>query len=116
MRSKKMVATFSPRTRPMVAPQPGEEGFANWEEVNEQYQAVVQAKSAIAARSPALFAAMEQGEAGNVAGATPQAAATALRGILGTTLENINTTDQALDEDDLDWRDLVPLHRQLYGG
>jgi hypothetical protein len=118
MRSSKVVANYSPSGPPPVRPAPEEQPrFARWEEVDEQYRAVSRARAVLAARSPALFAvAGERGAAGAIARASPEEAAARLRELLGRTLRNIDQTLPKLDSGDLDWRDLVPLHDQLYAG
>ena len=116
-KSKKEVATYSPGTPPMVRPGADDKGFAKYESVDEQYKAVQKVRALLASQNPALFAVSgERGEAGKVAGMTPQDAATRLRDILSTTSKKIAETDPKIDSNDLDWRDLVPIHSQLQGG
>jgi hypothetical protein len=119
MRSDRSVATYSPEARPMQRPTGAERlGFADWDEVDRHYRAVATVRARLASRDPAVFAAVAAGpgEAGRLAAMTPEAAAGRLRELLGATLRSIDTTDPMLDAGALDWRDLVPLHDQLFGG
>jgi hypothetical protein len=118
-RSKKVIATYSPGTPPMMRPAPEEVSkFAKYEDVDKQYKAVSQARAVLAARNPAVFAVAEAGHGAprEVAKATPEQAAAKLAELLGTTLRNIEETEPKIATGDLDWRDLVPIQHQLFKG
>jgi hypothetical protein len=116
-RSDRSVATFSPLGPPMQRPGAGEAGFGRWEDIDPHYRAVERARAHLVSLNPALYAVSgERGQAGELARLSPQAAVAQLRDVLARTLVTIRETDAKLDADDLDWRDLVPLHAQLYGG
>jgi hypothetical protein len=119
MRSERSMATYNPEAPPMQRPTGAERlGFADWDEVDRHYRAIATVRARLASRDPAVFAAVAAGpgEAGRLAAMTPEAAAGRLRELLGATLRSIDTTDPMLDSGALDWRDLVPLHDQLFGG
>jgi hypothetical protein len=119
-KTTKVLATYNPAAPPMVAPRPEEAAqFAKYEDVDKQYKAVTRARAVLAARSPGVFAASEQDAgrgAGKLAKATPEQAAAQLRELLGGTLKNIEATEPKIGTGDLDWRDLIPIHKQLYDG
>ncbi len=118
-RSEREVANFDPAGPPMSPPTAEEASrFGNWQEVKRQWDAATQARSVLAARNPAVFALSESGagEAGRLAAMSPDAAAARLREVLGSTLRKIIETEPKIDDGDLDWRDLVPIHTQLYNG
>jgi hypothetical protein len=91
----------------------------SWEEVKAQWDQTVAVLAAIGAQSPTVYAAIaggERGDVGALAGDDPRAAAATAERLLSTTRANIVATIPKLDTGDLDWRDLKPIHAQLYGG
>lgn len=115
MRSNKVPAFFQPGRPPMLAPS-AEEDFARWEDVNTQYEQASDILRGLVARQPALFPAMGQGTAAQIGTATPEQARALVGGSLRTVLTNIDQTLPKLDSGDLDWRDLNPIHAQLFAG
>jgi len=90
----------------------------SWNEVNEQWTQVSSALSAITAQSPTVYAAIAQGRENVQALANEDAEsarATAQR-VLIVLEANIQSTLPKIDNGDLDWQDLVPIHQQLYLG
>jgi hypothetical protein len=114
-------ATFDPDHRPDEHDLGGGAGAPPhaWEEVKAQWDRSVAVLAAIGAQSPTVYAAIAGGERGDVAalgGNDPRAAAATAERLLSTTRSNIVATMPKLDSGDLDWRDLKPIHAQLYAG
>ena len=90
----------------------------DWEVVKEQWDSANAGLAGIGARNPTVFAAIAQGRGEVQALGTQnpqQAKATAAR-VLNELKANIEATIPKIDTGDLDWRDLQPIHQQLYGG
>ncbi|MEW6581872.1 MAG: hypothetical protein AB1416_03845 [Actinomycetota bacterium] len=116
-RVDKEVAHFDPEKPPQIPAGPGDAGFMRWQEIKPKYEAVAQARATLAARNPSLVVLSgDAKENAAFASASPQEAAAKLREVLARTLKNIEETEPKIDTGDLDWRDLVPIHQQLYGG
>jgi hypothetical protein len=113
------VAKFTPGTPPPKPPPEGQEAnFRRYEEVQEQFRSTTAARSRLVASNPTLYVlgGAGDGEAGRVAKLTPEQAAARLRDMLGETLQHIQDTPGKLAADTLDWRDLTPIHKQLWDG
>lgn len=93
-----------------------------WEETKAQWDETQKVLAAVGAQSPTVFAAVAQGRGEVQAlgkagpnGDSAQAAAVAQR-VLTVTKGNIEATKPKLQSGKLDWRDLKPIHDQLYAG
>lgn len=107
---------FDPDREPDLPPAGNEaEGMAPWGDVKAQWDRVEAAISGLASRSPIVFAAIQEGRTEEIARAqSPVAARNVARGLLENLLHNIEETIPKIDSGDLDWRDLRPIHDQLY--
>jgi hypothetical protein len=113
------IAKFTPNNPPPKPPPAGQEkDFRPYEDVQRQWKAVTAGRSVLVSKNPALFAATQgsPGEAGKIAAMTPQEATAKLKEVLGTVKSNIERVRPMLDSGQLDWRDLTPIHQQLWGG
>ena len=89
-----------------------------WEEVKQQWDDANAALAFVTAQSPTVFAALAQGSetVGNLATQSPADARQTIQTVLTALHGNIEATIPKVDTGDLDWRDLRPIHQQLYGG
>ena len=115
VRTTKVPATFAPGQKPMMGPNGNEEPkLPSWEDVDVKYQEASDVIRGLAARSPALYSVMNEGTAAKVGGATPEQARAIVSASMAKVLTNIDETLPKLDNDDLDWRDLRPIHAELF--
>jgi hypothetical protein len=89
-----------------------------WDQVKEQWDAADASLAGIGAKNPTVFAAIASGreEVHGLGSENPQQAKQTASRVLTTLRANIVATIPKLDTGDLDWRDLQPIHQQLYGG
>jgi hypothetical protein len=89
-----------------------------WDEVKAQWDAADAALAGITAKSPTVFAALAQGRetVKDLGQQNPQQAKATAQRVLTTLRTNIQATLPKVDSGDLDWRDLKPIHEQLWGG
>jgi hypothetical protein len=117
---------FDPEKRPTFQEASGfqdsKKAPKTWEETKAQWDETQKVLAAVGAQSPTVFAAVAQGRGEVQALAKPgpngdstQAAAVAQR-VLTTTKGNIEATKPKLQSGKLDWRDLKPIHDQLFNG
>jgi hypothetical protein len=90
----------------------------DWAVVKEQWDAATAAVAGIAAQNPTVFAAIAQGrsEVKALGEGDPKAAKATASKVLAELKKNIEATIPKVDTGDLDWRDLKPIHQQLFGG
>lgn len=116
-------AYFDPEHRPesrapsMLQPSAERPGHT-WEEVKQTWDQADAALAGVSARNPTVFAALAQGgdSVRQLATGSPRQAQSAAREVLTTLHRNIVATIPKLGTGDLDWRDLAPIHQQLYAG
>ena len=89
--------------------------MASYQATKEHHDKLAALSAGLANQYPGAYAFVRDGEVASVAEAeTPEQA----RGIIGEalqeTLNNIHRTREAVQSDDLDHRDMWPLHEQLY--
>ncbi|RAQ94209.1 tetratricopeptide repeat protein [Thermogemmatispora tikiterensis] len=118
---------FDPMHKPAMAerPQPGETvvGEAHtplvpWEEVNKQYQKTVALITALTSRYPALFAMAgldRQADLRSVAQESPEQARAIISQALQGVSQKITETIPKIGRE-IDSRDLISIHQQLYNG
>jgi len=114
----KVPATFDPNKQPEYPLQQGDKGQP-WEKVNEVYQKLSKDIADIANQSPAVYALIAQGgqnPAAEAANASPENVRNVIAKAMREVLKNIKDTDPKIDSNDLDYRDLTPIHAQLYSG
>jgi hypothetical protein len=120
----KVVVTFDPDRRPPLGPdsetagQGARQDMRTWDEVKAHHDRVSAVMAALAADSPALYAAVSRDDdeaLASMAQARPDEARQTMAGSLRTLLENIRATHPKIGTD-LDDRDLTPLHEQLFHG
>lgn len=108
---------FSPDRRPMLDPDGTEDPpLPPWEEVKERYDRASDVIRGLLSRHPALYAAEQTGDAVELATATPVQGREVVVGALRGVRSNVDATLPKIDSGDLDWRDLKPIHAQLFGG
>jgi hypothetical protein len=111
------VQHFNPLSNgpPEMAPEPDDVGFQQWDDVKPMWDQLGQALMLTANLSPAAYGALVQDRLDDVSvEQSPDAARSTMTEILSEMYGNINSTITALDEDDLDWRELAPVHAMLY--
>ena len=89
-----------------------------WDEMKRGWDDADAALAAITAQNPTVYAALAQGgdAVTTLATGTPEQARATAGQVLTTLHTNIEATLPRLDSGELDWRDLKPIHDQLYGG
>ncbi|MBU4295127.1 MAG: DUF4157 domain-containing protein [Desulfobulbaceae bacterium] len=89
-----------------------------WEEVNEQWVRADAALAAIVAQSPTVYAALAQDreQLQQLGNHEPEQAQQVAQRVLTNLERNIRESIPKIDSGDLDWRDLRPIHQQLYTG
>jgi len=85
-----------------------------WNDVNEDNKLVNTIIRGIGIRSPAVYAAIQQGRVAELA--SPATAADTARDALNDVLVHIRNAYVKLGSGDLDYRDMQPLHEQLFAG
>jgi hypothetical protein len=112
-----MVAHFDPDHKPDYPPNPDDK-MASWEIVKVVDNKLVAALSALTARYPAIFALATEspGAAETAATATPEQARAIVANSLTGLFARIEQTVPKIMSDDLDYRDLTPIHAQLFSG
>ncbi len=94
----------------------GTPGFADYAAVKGHWDRIQAVINAYAAMSPAVHTALRDGTTSQIANASPDEARTMISEGLRTTEVKIKETQPKIDTGDLDWRDLKPIHAQLFGG
>ncbi|MGB1250259.1 MAG: hypothetical protein ACPG8W_06470 [Candidatus Promineifilaceae bacterium] len=112
------VANFNPSGAPRHGPNGAEETpFASWDQVNQVHTSLMMAISGFSSSYPAIYTMLQQGEVDNLASqTTAEQAQLVVSQALGNVYENISETQPKIKSGDLDWRDLKPIHNQLYQG
>lgn len=90
----------------------------DWNDVKNHHDRLQAVLASLAARSPGLYAVLagnDERELADVAAAEPRQARRLIAESLHTVLRNIRATVPKIG-DDLDDRDLTPLHQQLFAG
>ncbi len=114
----KVPATFDPNKEPDYPFKEGEKG-QKWEEVKKVHQNLSNDIADIANQSPAIYALIGQGgqnPAAEAATASPEKARDIVAKAMREVLNNIEKTGPKLDSGDLDYKDLTPIHAQLFSG
>ncbi len=107
-----VVVNFDPNARPQRAST--EEGFASWDESKANWDRVQAVLTGYSSMSPAVHLAIRENRVDALADASPQQARTEMATQLRQTETKISETQPKIDSGDLDWRDLQPIHGQLY--
>ncbi|MFT4165555.1 MAG: hypothetical protein QM650_09970 [Microlunatus sp.] len=108
---------FDPAARPMQEPRGTEQPpLPKWDDVNARYLPLSDLIVGITNADPAVYAAMRDEKLGALAGEDPQTVLKVVEKSLQAVLADINATGPKISSDDLDYRDLVPIHQQLFGG
>jgi hypothetical protein len=107
-------ALFDPESAPDTT-HPGD-GKADWSAVKGQWDRVQAVLTSYAGMSPAVYTSLRDKSTGRIAHASPEEARRLLAEQLEATDARIRATQPKIDSGDLDWRDLKPIHQQLYGG
>jgi len=113
-----LVSTFNPHVGPHRPPF-GDESppMIPYTEVKTEYDKVAGVISGISSQYPAIYALMEQGRLNELVQAdNPHEARVLITEALNEVRAKINETRNMLASDDLDYRDLTPIHHQLMGG
>lgn len=110
---------FSPDRHPTYPPKAGD-GWPTWEETNEKYQGIKMVLQMVANQYPAIYALMRD-ESGEQLQAfldkeSPEEAQLFLGHAMHDVVQKIQETRDMLRTEDLDVLDLLPIHKQLYGG
>ncbi|GLR16684.1 eCIS core domain-containing protein [Portibacter lacus] len=113
-------ALFNPTLRPTYSTHPDtdEDPAKTWEETKVEWDKSVAAINAITSQSPAVYAAFSSGgdNLSNLSEDNPETARETASRLLTDLERNGQLTLPKIDSLDLDWRDLVPIHNQLYSG
>lgn len=113
------IATFSP-LRPPHHPPFGDESppMASYQQVKECDDNLQRSIAGYANRYPTIYALIRDDRVEEAAtpGTSPEQARQTIAQVLRQTLSNIDATAPKIDNNDLDWRDLVPIHEQLKTG
>ena len=108
---------FNPAGRPLQGPRGTEHPpLPKWEDVNARYRPLSDLIVGITNADPAVYAAMRDENLPALAGDDPQAVLNVVGRSLRAVLADINATGPKISSGDLDYRDLVPIHQQLFGG
>ena len=92
--------------------------MASYQQVKECDDNLQRYIAGYANRYPAIYALIREDRVGETAapGTSPAQARQTIAQVLRQTLVNIDATVPKIDNGDLDWRDLVPIHEQLKTG
>ena len=109
---------FDPKSEPDRPAKGTEETpFASWGTLNQVHVDIQNTIAAFASQYPPIFTMLQQGEIDKLAEQQSfNEAQLVTSQALNTVYENIIATQPKIDNGDLDWRDLKPIHSQLYGG
>lgn len=107
-----VVSRFDPNTQPTRAST--EPGFSSWDAVKTNWDRVQAVLTGYSAMSPTVHLAIRDNRVDALAQASPQQARTEMATQLRETETKIRETQPKIDSGDLDWRDLQPIHGQLY--
>jgi hypothetical protein len=113
------LALFEPGRRPDIDPTRAElaSDFHPHAEVQQWWDTVQGFISLSASQSPAVYAAMAQGQVGTIADMTSSADRLAETGkVLKELRSNIAVTRRRIDSGEIDPRSLAPIHAQLFAG
>jgi hypothetical protein len=112
--ARKVGAYFDPNYPPMMRPSGDEQPpLPRWEDVKRQYDRVTGIITGLVNRYPTIFALVQEGTVRQAAAENPQAALTAVDHALRAVLHNIDEAAPKIRSEDLDYRDLTPIHDQL---
>ncbi len=102
------------RTHPDSQAEPSK----SWEEVKEKWDSTVAALNAVTSQSPLIYAAVTEGSAtiNGMSETNQESFEETARRLLNELIVNGEETLPKIDNNDLDWKDLVPIHNQLYNG
>jgi hypothetical protein len=106
------VSHFDPNSQPGRAST--EPGFAPWEQVKTKWDSVQSVITGYASMSPEVHLAIRDNRVDALAQASPAQARAEMATSLRETETKIRETQPKIDSGDLDWRDLQPIHGQLY--
>ncbi len=111
-------AKFNPADKPFKGPDGDEEpAWPTWDEVNTQYQTVQVAIMQFIDAFPALYGLVSSDDLEGFANIQDtMEAQTMVGGRLEEVYDNIQSTRPKIDNGDLDYRDVTPIHNQLFGG
>ncbi len=111
------IAHFDP-SAPPFQPFDNEPGvkMAHWAVVKKQYDELGIVMGKITDENPALYALMVSGKIKDFPTATPEEGRNQIMESFTQVDEHILQTIKAISEDDLDHRDLLPIHHQIMGG
>ena len=114
---RRVPTNFDPDARPEVAPTGTESPpMHTWDEARRQYDQIQAVVSGFGNRFPAIYAAIRDNRIEDLIQGTPQQARSAVAESLVNVLNNIDQTRPRIEGGGLDYRDLQPIHSQLFGG
>lgn len=117
MRNVEIAAMFDPKgPQPTLRRGVEDESMPTWDQVNDQYVRIAALIAGVTNNNPAVYAAMRDDGLQNLTGNDPQAALQAVGTTLRKVLTDIDGTGPKITSGDLDYRDLVPIHQQLFAG
>jgi hypothetical protein len=116
--STTLVASFfDPDQPPLFGPNGNEQpALASWQAAKEQYDRLAALIAGVANQNPAIYAAIRGGTTPDLATADPQDALKIVRAGLTQVLADIDAADPKIASGRLDYRDLKPIHEQLFAG
>jgi len=117
MRHVEMPALYDPQGPPPTLRRTAEQPpLPTWEQVDNQYKRVSALIAGVTNANPAVYAAMREDGLKGLTGDDPQAALQVAGTTLRKVLSDIDATGPKIAGGDLDYRDLVPIHQQLFAG
>lgn len=108
---------FDPAAKPEIPPTAEELSsgeMQDYDAVSNEYRKTMALLGGAQSASAAVYAAIDQGEVDELA--DPSNSHAAAEKVLTQTLANIANTREKLGSGDLDWRELKPIHDQLFRG
>jgi hypothetical protein len=109
-------AFFDPEHAPLMGPNGDEQpALASWEATKLNYDRMTALVAGVANANPAIFATLRDGTTANLASEDPNQALMTVHTALSKVLADIDATGPKVGGV-LDYRDLKPIHEQLFGG
>jgi len=104
---------FDPDKPPQHGPEPGSD-MVPYAQVKAQWDLLVQGISLVANKNPGIYAMIREEKLGEVANASVFQARESLRAGFTDMLENIKGASGKITDDTLDYRELLPIHQQMF--
>ncbi len=114
-------ASFDPERPPQVGPKGDEQPpLATWQQVKDVYDKLTAVITGFSNAYPAIYALVGEDAAGGkvaqVAQDDPKKARAVIDQALRRVFQKIEEAVSKIDNDDIDYRDLIPIHSQLFEG